>query len=541
MRHDQPLSTAIPPTPAAPIAQASTPVRTWAWPIGMAVLTAITSLAVALYASAWLALGYLVMMALVLGVPSRRTTMTARPNRRPVHGIGSIRVPRVRRNPYSTATALPARVPEDPEVGRERGGVSESASVSSSSVALPASGSEPEPDPGASKAKRARPRPRKGKGGAATASTVSLAPSETSDAAVTWIRVGPGKFVRADASSPTLAQASPSEDEMVTWGSVVESAPPTFEESDVAASCPTESMREIEEVPAEPPGAEIAGEDAEDTGLELEGTKDGVVEDDPAEAAQGVSEADETEDNGIAPDAPVEPALDAQAQPFDAEPVTPEVEPLLPVEVPQDFAPEPAIDATRVEPETSRIASREEPGEHEPVACDDESQADGFDEARRHPETWSPAASWRETSRGRTPAHASMPDVGVQRTAPGNVRWTRVSHVRPGVRRSPRRGRGRGPGRFHKLHRTHPPRSPPRGSRSNGASPVFLPRAAVGLATGGRSRRLRRQPPRPHPPDQPEPGALGNVGTAFGMIGSPVPDIGFILAGLGAPIWGGGA
>jgi hypothetical protein len=367
VRHDQPFSTAIPQPSATSLSQASTHVRTWAKLIGMAALMAITSMTVAIYVSAWLALGYLVVMALVLDVPGR--------------WMGAIRVPRVPEKPWY------------PEIGRDRGGVPEYATVSSPSEAELSSGEEPELGLAASKVKRARPRARKAKGSAAMAPTANLAPIEPSAAAVTWIRVGPGKFVRADSSSA------------------------------IAAS--------FEDVPAELPGAEIADEDAEDTGLESGERKDGFTRDDPAEAAQDVTETGETGDNGIAPDAPAELVSNAPADPFEVELVTPEAEPLTPVEVSEDTAPEPAIDALQTESETSRTA-------------------------------WFPVAGWRGVSRGRVAAHASTPGNGAQRSAPGNVRWTHVSRVRPGVRRSPRRGQGRGPGRFHKADRTHRPRSPPR-------------------------------------------------------------------------------
>jgi hypothetical protein len=158
---------------------------------------------------------------------------------------------------------------------------------------------------------------------------------------------------------------------------------------------------------------------------------------------------------------------------------------------------------------STRLASARGPGPQRPVGggC----HAGGFRPTRRHPGT--PCSAPRpETSVGPT-SRASGPALADRRGA-GAV---------PGV--STRRT---GP----TDHAPHPAWVSCGGNIC--CSPLGRP---VGPATEGRSRRLFAGQGR----DQPAPGPLGNVGTEFGMVGSPPSDMGFIRGALGAPIWGGGA
>ncbi len=271
MRHDETTRSSRLSQPSGTDSSISTLARAWAGPVGMALLVALTCLAVAAYAAAWLVIPYLAMMALVLGVPSfgRRAQPLASPQSERATGSHASRNAGAATDeargehvaPPQAAVKVVAASVEDP-AGAE----------ASSSGAEPSADSESP----VLKSRRGKGRGRKAK--------PSATPDQESSGAY-WVRVGPGKFVRADsvapASAPTLA--------------VVDGTP---------------------------------GADDAESAVTLGSDRDEVPCPDPiAPTADFVAEATVTEtpeDNGIAPDAPSATEAVAESEVAAAEPLVSE-------------------------------------------------------------------------------------------------------------------------------------------------------------------------------------------------------------------------
>ena len=152
--------------------------RAWTWPTVLVVLILLTSLAVA-SVSAWLVLPYLILMSLIL-LPSSLRRDAASADLGPGSGAG------VAVAGLDEAGSLVAGSPSAdpaPSATAADGGGEDRASA---------------PVPGAVKARRG-----KARGRDRTRST-----AEPLDAAC-WVRVGPGKFVRADPASRAIDGAIP--------------------------------------------------------------------------------------------------------------------------------------------------------------------------------------------------------------------------------------------------------------------------------------------------------------------------------------------
>ena len=158
-------------------------VRAWVRPAMLASLATITSLALAAYASVWLVPFYLIVMGLVLGVP--------------IPAIGRREIePRVRVDDGSEVGAVSRAAGDTGLLGAASAVALELEPTSETEIA-----STPEPDVDADpgKAKRGRGRPRKAK-------AVPLPVAEVETQSATWVRVGPGQFVRADRLPGVLVQ-----------------------------------------------------------------------------------------------------------------------------------------------------------------------------------------------------------------------------------------------------------------------------------------------------------------------------------------------
>ncbi len=324
----------------------------WVWPLATTVLVLATSGAVAVYASVWLVVPYLALMALILGVPGsgRRvpaqahatTSTVGHPNQASSAGDGS-----------------ETRSGSENEVESQVKAVAETAPV-------PLPVSVPEPEPTVVKTRRGKGRPRKAR---------VVAPPAFEPTGATWVRVGPGKFVRADVVTPSTPEveasdANPlpgSEPEPPVADSAVEAGPdpseaaPTAEDDagapEFSAAEPPgtswpepeteetepELVPEPEPVPATEPGAgDVEGEgcgDSAESGS-LSAVSDGVA---PVESG-----AIESRDNGNAPDAfeeftPVVPVVDAG-------PIPPSLEP----EEGDHPRPEPSAEPDAIRPEPVR-------------------------------------------------------------------------------------------------------------------------------------------------------------------------------------------
>jgi hypothetical protein len=157
-------------------------VRTWAWPATLACLATITSLALAFYASVWLVVPYLIVMGLVLDIPIPAIVRRAIRIKATVHS-GSASGPVV------------SNAGVDRDLGETVSAVELELEPTSDIEA--AASSDPDLDASLAKAKRGRGRPRKAK---------PLPVVEVEEQPATWVRVGPGQFVRADRLSAVLAQ-----------------------------------------------------------------------------------------------------------------------------------------------------------------------------------------------------------------------------------------------------------------------------------------------------------------------------------------------
>lgn len=209
MRHDEPtpdasdLDGSLHPGPLRSDSTATTDPpapRGWVWPAVLGTLATATSLTLALYASAWLIPPYLLLTAWIVGIPkglhlrARASGIPAEPvpteparalGRRPSwfgRGATLAAAPgqRLDATQYEPADAVTTveLLPSDPEGERPLD-----------------TGGEPGLNlPGEAKPRRGRGRPRKAK--------VTPTPPVEPSAGATWVRVGPGKFVRADIGEP---------------------------------------------------------------------------------------------------------------------------------------------------------------------------------------------------------------------------------------------------------------------------------------------------------------------------------------------------
>ena len=371
-----------------------------AWPTALAVLVATTTLAVAYYGSVWLAPVYLVLMALILGVPGgRRDQVSASEDAQRQTVETAPRDAASEEDMSTIATELPSSLESLPRASRETETVA------------------------AKTSKKGRSRSRKPKV-TVTALAESEIVAETPGTAVAWVRVGPGKFVRAD-DAPILLDAA-------------------------AAPVLLDTLLTIEPEPAAAPDAGDVGSETEGQGFD-HGDWEEIRSPKRAEGL-ALKALDErfTEDNGIAPDAFVEAVTEyseSVIQPRDeaSEPVpTTAIEPFA------DAVTEPGPDVPP-EPSESRFESSTCVDKNAPGDVDDPRDRD------RSRSVKTPAAFRWGMSRGRITVHATT--AGAPRALPGNVRSIQPSRVRAGSVRSARRGRGTG--RSHPTERTHPPRSPP--------------------------------------------------------------------------------
>lgn len=496
-------------------------VLAWPWPLATAALVTVTSCAVGVYASAWLVPPYLVLMALILGVPGGR-------------------------GGHPRATDLPGReghpATGDPGAADVLGGEADGPSgsdfdaeaVSDAELEFsnePGSGSDPRasadaavdrewgfgPEPNAGKTRRGKGRGRKVK---------PTTPVLGEPASATWVRVGPGKFVRSDSlstlPSPPLSSETDgpadgqgpagiegggdaqgltrtvAETPFVPFGPypgedaepfvVVEApgpgdpeevavvvgpetpGPPSFEATQVvgnpqpgpaeaSGSWPlwTESWT-IKHAPAIEPGA---GE-AEGMGSGL-GAEPGSGHGLAVGPAPDDSGRETSEDNGIAPDAfggstPDVPRAGSRSF-------------ALEVQAARDHEPRPDADpvAPPFEPPVACALAAASETASAPIPAS-EPVGDGGDRDPRFTPGLEAVRPWFRSLLVVSPGLASrrFPDdarpSGQRRAgfAPGNVRRVRPARLTGACRQS---RRVRNAGRFRQADRTHPPRSPPANHR----------------------------------------------------------------------------
>ncbi|WP_422924155.1 hypothetical protein [Singulisphaera sp. PoT] len=245
MRHDNPTDTTSCPS-SDPDVRASSATLAWGWMLALVILMVSTSLAVA-SVSQWLVPPYFLMMVWLLypGRSPRETAPACSEGEASAEGSATLE------RPEPTPAEIDLRSPPGAD------------------LPVPAMDTDPEavqtekaPEPAAVKtAKRGKGRGRKAKAAAV------IEPPE----GATWIRVGPGKFVRAD--GPTAAESSLATTEA---GSETEPATlpivPTSSADDVRIeSTPTfdlpvevaESVESLNEAIDAPPGATIVEESIE--------------------------------------------------------------------------------------------------------------------------------------------------------------------------------------------------------------------------------------------------------------------------------------
>ena len=242
MRFEAPSTTTNrPSSPLGSRLRGSPRVRAWVWPATLFGISTITSLALAVLASVWLVPVYLIVMVAVLGVPS--TPKRRRP---------------IKTSEFSSAPESDHQL-SPPSQGEERdrqlpNELGARAQEAPRFEVLP----EPDPDfdPDSVKTKRGRGKVRKVRVAALVDSS-----------GPTWVRVGPGKFVRADLLPAPQLEVP--------------------EERPKPATLPDPTGE-----PAEP--------GVNDPGLVTEITFEGIEETGPEPS---VLETETDGDNGIAPDA----------------------------------------------------------------------------------------------------------------------------------------------------------------------------------------------------------------------------------------------
>ena len=402
MRHDLPvLSDPSPSGTTALAARVARPsraiprVRAWAWPAVLGALVVATCLTVALYASAWLVPPYLVVMTAILGVPRglrlRARALAGRLPGMTAHLGGQAARGRSRRDGNGPTTSGGRRTPRRDDPDRPEDG-----SGSGTDIAIGAAGSDDSsatpPDAPGTKPRRGRGRPRKSKPAPAL---------EPAGVTPTWVRVGPGKFVRADAADALPVEPDP--------GSALEPPAPGAPE---AADRPHDAAHD------DHPAGTVQVPVNRDRFGESARHGEPLFLPDPGPAARA---EDELEDNGNAPDASTTPTA---------------------ADVPHENQ---GLDQVVAAPE-ARLASRPRP-----VA---QAAADAVPGVADVLVRSRPAV-------GHGPLRTEAPaPVGV--ASRWNGRAGRISRVHPGSSRpAPARRNLRHSGRFHHASRINPPRSPP--------------------------------------------------------------------------------
>ncbi len=296
------------------------------WPAVLVLLVVATSLALAFYASAWLVVPYLAVISLVLRPPgtgrrvgnpsTAKISESLAPAERIDEVAGTVDVDSVVRT-ESLLTVVVSNAPGEAEADRV---------------------DVPNPELLTGKTRRGKGRGRKPKSVAATAFELSEP---------VWVRVGPGKFVRADLATSTTAEevASPADAETETQTVVDQRPLPDSNEASVDESVtPMEAVQALRGVE---PGAE--GTLAKGSGFGLidsdqaarpsgEGDEEGSgwdrgVESDLGQKVSAGGEPDFADvgssgDNGIAPDAFEENAAEVPSVDSGLSPIEFEVEPL---------------------------------------------------------------------------------------------------------------------------------------------------------------------------------------------------------------------
>jgi len=479
VRQDETALTSRPLRPAGPRRPARTPAHAWAGPFALAALVAATSLAVALYASVWLVAPYLALMALVLGSPGRGRREPTLPPPHPIVRARAAGTGEAAETPGRKADLGPGPGPTPPPV---------EAGASPDAPPEPAEAETPNPEPAVVKTRRGKGRGRKPK---------PAAPSVFEPTGATWVRVGPGQFVRADpATAPAVGDAGGAVADETTFAPVPVPVPgsDTFRESPGVAADPGEDPPEsrnpghgVREGVAEwirprtidpDPAVGLAGEgkaEGEGPGLGAEldlgpGVPAGDAPDDP-----GVQS---WEDNGIAPDASdettpgVRGAEDGCPLEFEGSP-------------PEDRGPDPDAVPLAWRPEPQVMGPDDLGDRPAPVPA-----PEGVGEGTgpwREPLASSPKPKARPVfrvlagaSRG-LPCRRGVKGAGATRPAraSGGRRGVRSARV-SGSRRHP--SQVRRPGRSPHADRTHPPRSPPCGS---GRDPPRIEANAAGSLPAG--------------------------------------------------------
>lgn len=295
-----------------------TRVLTWAWSGVLVVLMVLTSLAVA-SVSVWLLLPYFALMALILFTPAGQGEREMGCARESEAGSAASEELADERAEAWVEDESVSREWSDPAAGTEL-------------VVEPAEAAASDSESRAVKTKRGKGRMRKAK-----------AVAESPGATATWIQIGPGKFVRVENPSPTVAAAFPSSEGEVPGeheGEPTGSLPPSSGtpegpadtpltlDHDSAAEAPvgSEAAFELSEedkaVPGEPTtDASIAmdagGDSAQAPGSEhqAESTSPGVVELESHPAADASPLADVSVECGAsAVESEVEVARDAEGQ-----------------------------------------------------------------------------------------------------------------------------------------------------------------------------------------------------------------------------------
>lgn len=411
-------------------------VRAWAWPVALAVLMALTSIAMALLVTAWLVPPYLALVAWILFPASTEHSNVHEPAGEP--------------SQPQQASEVPCNV-----VPTQAGDTAASEPVLEPSTEAESLVDEVEStEPVGLKNKRARARSRKGKG--------FVEPP----ANVTWIQVGPGKFVRVEPASPMVAHfsqtpaAQPAEDITSPDPSVIENSP---------AAPPPDSCVETTQVASEAPS---------------------IVEETEASIEVNLADAAAPSSNCEEALPPSKPELVAEAQLVEAEVFGHHLDEPHEVERVSENAEKPEA----VESEAEEVAASEPPLADEtvdaqidtgnaleklgiaPEASDSDPRldlnAEPFEEASKDAQLKTELEAFREvpaeaTADRRFPAFfrepwfassfASWPVSRVSRTR-RNVRHGQSGAITSGFRQRSRRNAGRS----RQPCRTFLPRAPPR-------------------------------------------------------------------------------
>ncbi|WP_165248259.1 hypothetical protein [Paludisphaera soli] len=423
--------------------------------VGLVILTGVTSLVVATI-SIWLTPVYMAAMVLIFAAP--------RPKRPEATASPTADAPSPASEPAEASTeAVAGDAPGEGAIGGE---------AEAAAPAEDAAAAEPP-----------KPRKRRAKGKRA-AKAAALA--EASSSQPTWIRVGPGKFVRAD-----LQDQDASSDAEVPAEPPLATSPETPDEIGAPTEAETEAQADAEPTPPPAPDAFADAGRAVEPETPTEATPASAFDEGPSEIdSPALAEADEAapttidEEYGIAPSALVEPpgeeygiAPSALAESWEPE--------ALPEAVPDD-EPEPASEGT---PQVQ---------ESEPVQA--EAQAEVPVEVEHPVETWAPVEV-AEKVPAEVPTESERPTTIAsplpERPAPEGTAAASPTAARPaglGLLRRSMRPRER-------RERLPAPRS--RGQSPRTARPGRAERVRVG-GTPGRDRdRSNRPPRRPHPRSPP--------------------------------------